>query len=177
MDDQAIIAGILEKDDSIYKKLYDEYYPLIEKYVLQNSGDTHDAKDIFQDITIILFDKASKQNLHLTSSLKTFIYSIGRNLWLKKLREKKGVNVNDSEYIEESPEDKIIENEINKNLLQKLGRAFHKMTNHCKILLYSMFFKKKSPINIMEEKGYKNIHTVQNQKYKCLKQARNEFKK
>lgn len=157
--------------------VYQEYYPMLERFIIQNSGSAADAKDVFQDLMVILLDKTASGNFELTASLKTYIFSIGRNLWLKKLREKKAIHVYTDVHAEASPEENMIQKEISTGLLVKLGRALHSMTSHCKTLLISMFFKKKRIENIVEERGYKNIHTAQNQQYKCLEQARKELKK
>jgi RNA polymerase sigma factor (sigma-70 family) len=177
MNDLAIIDGILQNDNAAYQQLYHQYYPVTERLVIQNSGTAEDAKDIFQETILVLHHKAKEGNLQLTASLKTFIYSISRNLWLKELREKRKSTISIADEMDDSAEEKIISQEIKRNLLQKLGTAFYKMTTHCKTLLISMFVKKKSIAVITAESGYKNIHTAQNQKYKCLEQARKEFKK
>ena len=177
MNDQAIIAGLIQNDNAAYQQLYDQYYAVTERLVLQNSGTTVDAKDIFQETILILHHKAQQGNLELTAALKTFIYSISRNLWLKELRKQKKMNINLVEELDESAEEKIVNLETKRNLLQKLGSAFYKMTAHCKTLFIAMFVNKKSMATITTESGYKNIHTAQNQKYKCLEQARKEFQK
>jgi RNA polymerase sigma factor (sigma-70 family) len=177
MNDLALIEGLKQNDNAAYQQLYVHYYAVTERLVLQNSGTADDAKDIFQETILILHHKAQQENLLLTSSLKTFIYSISRNLWLKELREKRKLNFHFVDEPDESAEQKIISQETKRNLLQKLGSAFYKMTAHCKTLLISMFVKKKSIATIAIESGYKNIHTAQNQKYKCLEQARKEFQK
>ena len=177
MNDLAIIEGILQNDNAAYQQLYNQYYAITERLVIQNNGTTDDAKDIFQETILILHHKAQEGNLVLTASLKTFIYSISRNLWLKELREKRKLNISIADETDDSAEEKIINQEIKRNLLQKLGTAFYKMTSHCKTLLVAMFVNKKSIAVITAESGYKNIHTAQNQKYKCLEQARKEFQK
>ena len=178
MNDQAIIEGLIQNNNAAYSYMYKVYYPVTERFILQNSGTEEDAKDIFQETILILHGKAEKENLFLTCSLKTYIYSISRNLWLKELRNKGKLNNNNAiGELDESAEEKIINRETKQHLFQKLRKAFYKMTGHCKTLLISMFVKNKSIAVIAEESGYKNIHTAQNQKYKCLEQARKEFKK
>jgi RNA polymerase sigma factor (sigma-70 family) len=177
LTEKRIIEGLIQKDEDSYRQLYTDYYRVVERYILQNKGTTDDAKDIFQETLIILHRKAGSSEISLTSSLKTYIYAIGRNLWLKKLRENRGIKNYVSEETEDSAEQKIITDELKTGLLKKLGNAFLTMTGHCKMLIYSMFFKQKSLADIAKENGYKNIHTVQNQKYKCLEQARQEFRK
>ena len=177
MNEALLIEGIKQQSGSSYSFLYTRYYPVIERLVVQNSGTPDDAKDIFQNTLLLLHDKAAAGKLEITSSLKTYVYSISRNLWLKELREKGKLNTLVIEEVDMSAEDKIINGEIKNSLLKKLGNAFRSMTGHCKMLLEAMFYKKKSMETIAEENGYKNIHTARNQKYKCLEQARKEFKK
>ncbi len=177
MNDAAIIQGIKENGNAPYAYLYKTAYPVVERFILQNSGSAADARDIFQNALIVLHNKAEAGKLEVTSSLKTYLYSICRNLWLKELREKRKLNINVAEEIDESAEEKIIDNDTQNSFLQKLARAFSKMTGHCKMLIISMFYKNKSIAAVAAENGYKNAHTAQNQKYKCLEQARKEFKK
>lgn len=177
MDDQEIIAGLIKQDRRAYDRLYKLYYPVIERYVLQNSGSADDARDIFQDAMIIIFEKAGRSQLVLTASLKSYLYAICRNLWLKKLRSGKALIHPDPSETVESAEQQIINLENKESTLKKLSRAFLAMTAHCKRLLNSIFYKRKTLDAIATENGYKNIHTAQNQKYKCLEQARSAFQK
>jgi RNA polymerase sigma factor (sigma-70 family) len=177
MDEDSIIQGLIRNNNAAYQHLYNQYYPVTERFILQNNGTTEDAKDIFQETILVLHQKVQQENLHLTAALKTYIYAVSRNLWLKQLRKKRKTGMRGTDEMDVSAEEKIIEQETRRNLLQKLGNAFYKMTAHCKTLLVSMFVKNKSMATISAENGYKNIHTAQNQKYKCLEQARKEFKK
>lgn len=177
MSDALIIEGIKKQSESSYSALYTRYYPVIERFIVQNNGSVDDAKDVFQNTILILHDKVKEDGFAITSSLKTYLYAISRNLWLKELRAQRLPEIRLIEEIEESEEERIIIRERKDNFLQKLNNAFHSMTGHCKMLLMAMFYKKKSMATIAKENGYKNIHTAQNQKYKCLEQARKEFKK
>lgn len=134
-------------------------------------------KIFLQEVVLILHNKAQHEKLLLTASLKTYIYSISRNLWLKELQTKRKLNIHIPYEQDDSVEESIVNQEIKKNLLKKLSSALHKMTTHCKALIISMFVKNKSISVIASESGYKNTHTAQNQKYKCLEQARKEFRK
>lgn len=177
MNDAAIIKGIKENSNESYAYLYKTGYPVIERFILQNSGSAADARDIFQNALIVLHNKAEEGKLEITSSFNTYLYSICRNLWLKELREQRKLNISVTEEIDESAEEKIIDSETQNSFLQKMVRAMSKMTGHCKMLIISMFYKNKSIAAVAAENGYKNTHTAQNQKYKCLEQARKEFKK
>src|ERR1044071_3727335 len=88
--DQQIIAALQsdrEMDDAI-SFIYRNYYGLLQQYVLNNKGTKDDAADIIQE-TIVAFIEIVQQNkFRGESSVKSFLYSITRNLWLSELRRK-----------------------------------------------------------------------------------------
>jgi DNA-directed RNA polymerase specialized sigma24 family protein len=45
----SLIQRILANDAATLEQLYIENYPKTEQYVLRNSGDADDAKDVFQE--------------------------------------------------------------------------------------------------------------------------------
>src|SRR6201995_1362209 len=97
--DNEVILGILNNSESALKKLYLAYFPMILQLVINNNGNTDDAKDIYQEAIIILYNKVKAGNFELSSKLKTYIYSICRRLWLKRLSQmnKYGGNIKDFE--------------------------------------------------------------------------------
>ena len=44
--------------------------------MLNNNGNEDDAKDIFQESIIVLYEKVKAGKFELSSKLKTFIYSV-----------------------------------------------------------------------------------------------------
>jgi DNA-directed RNA polymerase specialized sigma24 family protein len=83
--DSEVIIGILNNSDSVLKKLYLAYFPMVLQLVLNNNGDEDEAKDIYQEAIIVLYNKVKRGDFELSSKLKTYIYSICRRLWLKRL--------------------------------------------------------------------------------------------
>ena len=86
--DEAIVEGIKARDNRIIRYVYKEYFPTIKFLITTNSGTDTDAEDVFQDAMIIIYRKVVGDGLILTSSFKTFLYSICRNLWLQRLDKK-----------------------------------------------------------------------------------------
>src|SRR5690606_6630340 len=70
--------------DSIYRT----YYQTIQHLVISNSGTVEDAKDIFQESLMAIFDRIHERKFVLTCQFGTFLYAISRNLWLRQLRQK-----------------------------------------------------------------------------------------
>src|ERR1700750_849043 len=58
---------------------------MVLQLIINNNGNEDDAKDIYQEAIIILYNKVKAGDFELSSKLKTFIYSVCRRLWLKRL--------------------------------------------------------------------------------------------
>jgi RNA polymerase sigma factor (sigma-70 family) len=173
MDDDRTLNALQSRNNAAYELLYSFYYAGIEKFVKQNNGTSADAKDVFQETIMVLLEKVPKRDFVLTSSIKTYINAIAHNIWLKRLRDTKRLTRVELQY---EMEDMTLaeweqqeEKRVKRNLLQ---RIFERLTRHCVIFLTRTFLTGASREQLMAEMGYKNSHTFDNQKYKCLEQAR-----
>jgi RNA polymerase sigma factor (sigma-70 family) len=175
MTEKELIKGLKINKEEAYSALYDRFYASVKYYILRNSGSLQDAEDIFQETSIILLQKIREDKLELSASLKTYFYSIVRNLWLKKLRDTpksltlEGIEVSTFEESVMEQQEKEKEEE---NLTHWLHTVMIKLTGHCLMLMTKIYFVEKYVPVKYEELGYKNAHTYQNQKYKCLQQLK-----
>ena len=178
-NDQILVDKIREGDGDALRFLYKKYYPVVLRLITQNSGDEEDAEDIYQEALIVLYEKVKDPNFKLSSSLKTFIYSISRNKWLYKLRQEGtgGVSFEDVEdffdVIDDS-QDFDTENIDYENLV---GEALQKMDDTCRKLLEYFYFHKLSLDIIAQKLGYNNANTAKAKKNKCMNRAREIAKK
>ncbi|WP_347375049.1 sigma-70 family RNA polymerase sigma factor [Aequorivita sp. Q41] len=167
-----ILTDLKAENNFAYEKLYQDNFIKISKFVQNNSGNQADADDLFQDAMLVLVEKLRQDNFQLTASIDTYVYAICKNLWFKKLRDKKVIlsvaeiqsfgflnAINDS-----------IENE--KTYLEKLKGYVLNISNHCNRLINDIFFKEKAIAQIQKEYGYSSRHNAQNQKHKCVEQIR-----
>jgi RNA polymerase sigma factor (sigma-70 family) len=169
-----IIADLKTGNCDFYNQMYVQNYQLVERFVLKNNGTVDDAKDIFQDIMLVLIEKIYADDLELTTSLSTYIFAIGKNLWLKKLWNisyHKEITLNDfittSLYADVSSS---IETEM--TYREKLQTLMKKISAHCYQILQSMFYQNKKIDEIQKEFGYSSRHNAQNQKHKCIQQVK-----
>jgi len=165
--DMDLIGMIAKAESTAFEYLYRKYYNMVKYFVEQNSGDSEDASDLFQDVLIIIFEKARDQRLELTCSLKTYIYSVARNQWLKKLAARKHQiplkNFEEFVAVEEDPPGEPLKSV--QNMLNEIGEA-------CRKLLVLFYYRKKSMEEISVELNYSNADTVKNQKYKCIQRLK-----
>jgi RNA polymerase sigma factor (sigma-70 family) len=177
--DNELLEKLQSKDEAAYRLLYKFYYPSIKSFISQNSGNAEDAEDIFQESVIVLFQKINDPGFNLTSSLKTYLFSISRNLWLKRLRTIKLITTDeiydDNNFVETDELAFELKPEISKE--DKLQNWMAKVTENCRRILKAIFFYKEPMDSLMVKMGWKNKHTADNQKYKCVQQVKKEAEK
>lgn len=173
MNQEELIAELRQQKNSAFRLLYASYYPLIEKHVLRNTGTRDEAQDVFQETLVVLLEKVPADNFSFTSSVRTYVMAVAKNIWLKKLREKKNLlPISEGTGFEDLSFAAWEEKENQQHAKHLLQRIFSRVSRHCYRLLALTFFKGASRDELVHELGYKNNHTFDNQKYKCLEQAR-----
>jgi RNA polymerase sigma factor (sigma-70 family) len=171
--DQETFFGLKSRDNHAYEILYKFYFPSVRNFIMKNNGSEDDAKDIFQETILVLLEKVPKDDFNLTSSLKTFIFAISSNLWLKRLRDSKKLVRAEADVYEKYLTDyEEAEKEMEEKNSNKVFNVLKKVTNKCITLLKAIFYDEKNIDTITKEFGYTNKHNAQNQKFKCLEQAR-----
>ena len=171
--DQQLVAQLRANLPEGFSFLYRHSYPGVERYVRQNHGTTDEAKDVFQDTLLILLTNVREPDFQLTASLKTYVFSISKHLWLKHLKQKTRLTpMETSELAEKADEPPSAS--ASSSAFDVLRAVLASATARCLALLTALFFQKKSIDTLVDEAGYANRHTAQNQKYKCLEQARRQ---
>jgi RNA polymerase sigma factor (sigma-70 family) len=125
---------------------------------------------------ITLYEKAKSDSFVLTSQIKTYIYSVCRRLWLKRLQQM-GRYVPQNEILEETiaVEDDIAIHEKRNADFAIMDRAMNSLGEPCKSLLESYYIHKKGMQEIAADFGYTNADNAKNQKYKCLMRLKKLF--
>jgi RNA polymerase sigma factor (sigma-70 family) len=176
ISDDTLIDKLKKEDSASFGLLYKLYFPTIANFIKQNSGSAQDAEDIFQETIIVLLKKVRQPEFVLTASLKTYLFAIAKNCWLKKLRNDKHAVIVADDHILIETQDLLPEQEENA-YNEKVVTWFQKITAHCQRILKAIFYFNEPMDNLMIKMGWKNKHTATNQKYKCIEQIRKESKK
>ena len=183
-NDRQTLAGLRNKDNQAYEILYKFYFPVVESFILKNSGNREDARDIFQETILVLLSKVPTEDFELTSSLKTYLFSISSNLWLKRLRQARQMHARSGDGLadDSAPHaaaavEMACEVPEEPTPGEKVMGFLSRITLKCQTLLKAIFFLRKDIHTITRENGYTSVHNAQNQKYKCLEQARRQAKR
>lgn len=174
--DQRVIEGVARGDANALEGLYKDYFPMVLNMVLQNNGTEEEAKDIFQEAIIVLYDRIKQGGFELSSKLKTYIYAVCRRLWLKQLGYQ-GRSFHDvSNYEEAIPvEDDLMVHHEKDLQLSLMEQALDKLGEPCRTIIHDFYILNLSMQAICEKFGYTNTDNAKTQKYKCLQRLKKLF--
>jgi RNA polymerase sigma factor (sigma-70 family) len=175
-NEQVLLKGLATNDRKAIETIYKDHYSMIQTLVINNSGTSDDARDIFQEAIIVLYEKAKSGSFELHAQLKTYIYAVCRRLWLKRLALNQrfgGDLANASESIATEEDIEVYEHRTED--FELMERALVHLGEPCKELIESYYLKKKNMSEIAKEFGYTNADNAKNQKYKCLMRLKKIF--
>ena len=175
-DEKTLLEGLANNDKKAIETIYQENFNTVQSLIINNNGSADDAKDIFQDAIIVLYEKLRSGGFELNCQIKTFLYSVSRRLWLKRLQQQNrysapGDNMETVISVEEdldAHEQRNAEYEMMENAITHLGEP-------CKSLLEAYYLQKKNMQDIAASFGYTNADNAKNQKYKCLMRLKKIF--
>lgn len=165
--DTELLNGLVSRDEAILKEYYSIYSQSVRQFVLSNNGNEEDARDLFQDVMMVLFQKARDERFKLTCSLGTYIYSVSRFLWLKELgkRKWKSQQVVDYEEIADTESDIVLISEKNERLMF-YRNCFEKLSESCRKVL-KFFAEGYSISEITVLMGFSSEQHTKNRRYRC----------
>lgn len=176
INEQLLLRGLANNDSKAIETIYKDNFKMVQAFILNNNGSYDDARDIFQEAMVTLYEKAKTDSFVLTSQIKTYIYSVCRRLWLKRLQQM-GRFVTQSEFLEDTVpvEDDLDIHEKRNADFTIMDRALNSLGEPCKSLLESYYLQKKGMHEIASAFGYTNADNAKNQKYKCLMRLKKLF--
>ncbi|MFP5042779.1 RNA polymerase sigma factor [Parasediminibacterium sp. JCM 36343] len=176
INEQALLKGLANNDTKAIEAIYKSNFNMIQSFVTNNNGTYDDARDIFQEAMIALYEKAQGGSFVLTSKLNTYVYSICRRLWLKRLQQL-GRYSNQIDGLEEAVSvEEDLETHLKRNAeFTIMDRALNSLGEPCKSLLEGFYLKQLDMQALAKEFGYTNAHNAKNQKYKCLMRLKKLF--
>lgn len=175
-EDKLILKGLAKNDKQAIETIYRANYAMIQAFILNNNGSYDDARDIFQEAMIVLFERSRTESFELSSQIKTYIYSVCRRLWLKKLSQMQRYTGN-LEHMEDTiPVEEEVEDHEKRNAdFTLMENAMSKIGEPCKSLLDAYYIQKKHMQEIATDFGYTNADNAKTQKYKCLMRLKKLF--
>jgi RNA polymerase sigma factor (sigma-70 family) len=164
---EEILVGLRKRDTNVLDYVYKNFFHQIKVFVNKNNGTDEDAKDVYQDAILVIYQKAKNEDLTLTCSFNTYLYSVCRLLWLKQLEKRKLKNL----FLEESAKFVELDNDVT-NLYYSNERFklyqdhFSKLSYNCQKIL-ELFLAQIQLKEIARILGLKSDLYVKKRKHQC----------
>jgi len=175
-NEKILLEGLAASEKKAIEAIYRENFNMVQSLVINNNGSADDAKDVFQETMIVLYEKVRSGSFELHCQIKTYIYSVSRRLWLKRLNQLNRYSP-PAESLEHTVpvEDEIEEHEKRNIELEMMEKAIVSLGEPCKSLLEAYYLQKQNMQVIAAHFGYTNADNAKNQKYKCLMRLKKIF--
>tara|TARA_R110002072_G_scaffold174802_5_gene330413 strand:- start:4614 stop:5168 length:555 start_codon:yes stop_codon:yes gene_type:complete len=174
----SLVFEIQNNNETVLKKLYQENYFKTEKFILKNKGSISQAKDIYQEAFIAVWQNVKNGNFvpKNETALQGYLYQIAKNKWIDFLRSNQykkttrisvDMNTGMQEPIEENKEADL-HHKVIESRFKMLGKE-------CKDLLRLFYYEKKSLREISKVFDI-NEASARNKKYRCIQQLKTQIK-
>lgn len=175
-NEQDLLIRLAKNDRKATEILYKENYNMIQSLIINNNGSVHDAKDIFQEAMIVLYENARKEGFELNCQIKTYLYSVCKRLWLKRLQQaNRFSNEIDSHFETIHVEEDLEEHDRKNQDFEIMEQAISHLGEPCKSLIEAFYIQRLNMLEIANRFGYTNADNAKNQKYKCLMRLKKLF--
>jgi len=168
-DNTHFLNALVQGDSKVILSIYKDCFPTIRKFVIQNSGNTEDAEDVFQKALLQISIRYKREKFEIKSTFHGYLYVVCKNLWRRELNKSKQRVTNDGviELVNEEKDQAmaLLEQKRHELFREKLQM----ISENCKKIL-TLFFAKIPYIQIAKEHNYSSETVVRQRVFKCKKQ-------
>jgi RNA polymerase sigma factor (sigma-70 family) len=173
-DDHALYQGLLKNDQSAFEYLYTRNFPAVRQLVFQYKGNEDDAKDIFQEGIIALWNNIRSGSYQLREGVKlsTYLIQICKLRWMDKMKKASSrYEVKQEVYMEPAEEAEVMTEWIDQEEQSQFQQQFAQLGERCQNLLKRFYFLKQSLQEIAEAMTIGEA-SAKNEKYRCMQRLK-----
>ncbi len=174
--EQGMIQAICGGDQKILAQIYQQHREEFMQWLIKNYRcELGVAKDIYQVSVVVFYDNiVSGKLVQLSSSVKSYLFAIGKNKMREYLRQRQKVNFQTDSLLFDQLEhkdegDEKIEQE---KVYEAIEHGLKELGEPCKSLLEAFYYYRMGMDAICERLGYSNSNSAKVAKYKCLGRLR-----
>jgi RNA polymerase sigma factor (sigma-70 family) len=179
--DQHYIEALRNNDERSIREIYRQYSAQALRWVVARGGSPDDARDIFQEALIAVFEKAQQPDFVLTCPLGALLHVIYSRKWVDRLRQKgRDVEVRNEEerrYNIEAASDALTlaeETLAEASRQAKMSRAFEQLSELCRRLL-TLLSEGTAPREAAGALQMNSVETLYRRKNACIERWRSLF--
>jgi RNA polymerase sigma-70 factor (ECF subfamily) len=172
------LQDLKQGSEQVFKQVYEAYRDKFLNYARRYRLSEDDTIDVYQDAYIIFYDNIMNGKIKsFTSSIETYLFSIGKYLIFDKMRKNKKEISSDFDLSIVRNDDELVETlEIDEPNLtteqQLLQKHFKMLGKQCQELLTLFYYRGFTIKEIMETSAYNSENVVKSQKSRCMKTLR-----
>ena len=176
--DHHYIEALRRNDERDIHEIYQQHSASALRWVVARGGSPDDARDIFQEALIAVFEKAQQPDFVLTCPLGALLHVIYSRKWIDRLRQKgresEVRNEEERRYNIEVADDTLTVAEdalAEQNRQERLGKAFEQLSELCRRLL-SLLSEGTAPPSAAETLQMNSVDTLYRRKNACTERWR-----
>ncbi len=176
MSDRAIIehlrSTVAADNEAAFEYLYGLLYIKVVGHIRKNNGSEEEARDIFQDALLAFYKLIRQERVPEDLKTEAYIFSICRNLWLKKLKKQKREVPLEEEAHDVPVLAEQLENLITTEKHEFLEEAIKALGPDCQAVLVAYYYEQLRMEEIREQLHFSSVQVAKNKKYKCMKKLK-----
>lgn len=161
------IDGVASGNDKVLLEIYNDFLPMVKRFVLKEGGVVSDAEDVFNQVLMQLYARMKVRRFEIQSTFEGYLFTACKNIWRREFNKKIKTRVTNESYIEhmdrtEDAARAILEQEKWELFQEK----FEQLSENCKKIL-KLHLEKVSGKEIMKRLEYASESTVRQRIFKC----------
>jgi RNA polymerase sigma factor (sigma-70 family) len=173
-DDTTLYEGLKRNQPSAFEYLYKNNYPAVRQLLRQYNGSEDDAKDVFQEGIIALWNNIRSGSYQLREDVKmsTYLIQICKLRWMDRMKKASSrYEIRQETYQEPAEEAEVMVDWINREEQSEFQQQFAQLGERCQSLLKGFYFMKQSLQEIAERLGIGEA-SAKNEKYRCMQRLK-----
>ncbi len=165
---------LLNNSDAAYKEIYKAHYAMVRQFVLKNGGSDDDAKDLFQEAVIALWDNIHSGKYRHTNEamLHGYFRRICKFKWMETLRgHGRMVTLTGDEDFDADTDETALQRLVKRDEINEFERIFGALSDKCRQILALFYYEQKNMKEISALTGYEVV-SMRNEKYKCIEKLK-----
>lgn len=166
--------GLIKQNDAkTLKELYKINFIKVKRYILNNSGNEQQAKDVYQEAFLAMWRNIKNDQFSAESetAINGYIYIIAKNKWMDHLRSSRYKNTTFINRDIESVEAEIEENDLQSNRIKLIMDSINALGERCQLILKLFYFERK-PFKEIAQIMAMDEASARNAKYRCQEQLK-----
>ncbi|MGJ8594198.1 MAG: RNA polymerase sigma factor [Aquaticitalea sp.] len=168
--------------DRLFEQIYEENRAHFVNFAKRYNLPYDDVIDVYQDAYITFYNNVMNGKLQtLTSSISTYLFSIGKYMIYEKLKKNKKKVSADYNLERVRSDDEVmstieIEDEPLSVEQELLAKYFNTLGKQCQRLLTLFYYRGYNIKDIMKAENYNTENVVKSQKSRCMKTLKDKIK-